>query len=113
MPLIFKTEVEIEPVERPKDARWLKPHVKSMRSTAKGFAPVDTGALRDSIEVEELKNASGDITGYDVVAGDEEIVDYASYQEEGTKYQSGQPFMKPAYDREERKINKTLERLFR
>lgn len=58
---------------------------------AKGYAPVDTGRLRNSISHE--------------VAPDEEAVyigtnvEYAPYQEFGTRYQSGTPFLRPALER--------------
>ena len=55
---------------------------------AQGYAPVDTGFLRDTIT--------------EVVAGSAFIViapaPYAGYQEFGTRFQPGTPFMAPAVD---------------
>lgn len=56
-------------------------------SGAKQMAPVDTGRLRNSIE----HHPEGNDTM--VVETD---VEYAIYQEMGTRYQSGTPFMKPS-----------------
>ena len=56
-------------------------------SYAKQMAPVDTGRLRNSIE----HHPEGNDTM--VVETD---VEYAIYQETGTRYQSGTPFMKPS-----------------
>ena len=60
-----------------------------IETACKGFAPVDTGRLRASITHE----AQGDKT---VIIAPH--VDYAVYQEFGTKYQSGTPFMKPGFE---------------
>lgn len=54
---------------------------------AKSYAPVDTGRLRNSI--------SHKMQGNDTVVI-ETNVEYAIYQEMGTRYQSGTPFMRPA-----------------
>ena len=54
---------------------------------AKVYSPVDTGRLRNSIE----HHMEGDDT---VVI--ETNVEYGVYQEFGTVYQSGTPFMRPA-----------------
>ena len=59
---------------------------------AKGYAPVDTGRLRDSIAT------TIDDTGKTVVGTVGTDVDYAVYQEFGTIYQRGTPFMRPALD---------------
>lgn len=56
-------------------------------TTAKSLAPVDTGRLRNSIE----HKAEGKNT--EVVQTN---VEYAIYQEMGTRYQSGTPFLKPS-----------------
>lgn len=56
------------------------------------LVPVDTGALRDSIHVERLGNAS-----YNVIAGDLNAdVDYAVYIEYGRSDSAAQPFVTPA-----------------
>lgn len=57
-----------------------------VQAKAQGYAPVDTGALRGSI--------SGRPSGLqgEVSSG----VEYAIYQEYGTRYQSGTPHMRPA-----------------
>jgi HK97 gp10 family phage protein len=62
---------------------------KLIETAAKGFAPVDTGRLRSSINTE----AQGENT---VIVAPH--VDYAMYQEFGTKNQSGTPFMKPGFE---------------
>lgn len=57
---------------------------------ARGFVPVDTGALRTSIEV---FGAAG-THERTVEAG--QSLDYAVYVEEGTRVQRPQPYMTPA-----------------
>lgn len=56
---------------------------------AKGRAPVDTGALRNSIHGEMTGDTSGEVT-----AG----VEYAPYVEYGTVHMGAQPYMHPAAD---------------
>ncbi len=71
---------------------------------AKIYCPVDTGSLRDSIRVErggrglhwrEVKVRAG---GYIVNPGTGELVDYAVYVHEGTKYMSARPFLVQAVE---------------
>lgn len=63
-----------------------------IQSTAKEYAPVDTGRLRDSIQttIEE--------TGSTIVGTVGTDVEYAVFQEFGTIHQPGTPFMRPAFD---------------
>ena len=62
---------------------------KLIETACKQQAPVDTGRLRSSINTE----AQGKDT---VIVAPH--VDYAVYQEFGTKNQSGTPFMKPGFE---------------
>lgn len=59
---------------------------------ARQLAPVDTGALRGSIRVEDGAHA----LARRVVAGGTDGVDYAAYVEYGTSRSAAQPFMTPA-----------------
>jgi HK97 gp10 family phage protein len=61
-------------------------------AAAKGFAPVDTGRLRSSIT-----NEMG-VDGQGVFARIGTDVEYAIYQEFGTRFQAGTPFLRPALD---------------
>ena len=75
-----------------------------MRDLAKIYVPVDTGSLRDSIRVErggegkgwrEVRVRAG---GYVTNPETGRLVDYARYQEEGTKFQVGKFYMQQAFD---------------
>ena len=57
---------------------------------AKGYAPVDTGRLRNSITHEAAPDEGAVYIGTNV--------EYAPYQEFGTRYQSGTPFLRPAVE---------------
>ena len=57
---------------------------------AKGYAPVDTGRLRNSITHEAVPDEGAVYIGTNV--------EYAPYQEFGTRYQSGTPFLRPAVE---------------
>lgn len=74
-----------------------------MRDLAKIYCPVDTGSLRDSIRVErggqglhwrQIKVRAG---GYITNPQTGRKVDYAFYQEYGTRYLSARMFMQMAY----------------
>ena len=57
-------------------------------SKAKDFAPWDTGDLKKSINMRSIHG--------DVLVGTP--LNYAIYQEYGTRFQNGKPFMRPALD---------------
>lgn len=59
-----------------------------IESAAKARAPVLTGTLRRSIHHE--------VSGYEVSVGTD--LEYAPYQEYGTRYMSPRPFLRPAID---------------
>ena len=58
-----------------------------MQELARGFCPVQTGALRDTIRVERPSPTTAKL-----VAGDD-LVDYATQVHEGTTSQAAQPFL--------------------
>ena len=75
-----------------------------MRDLANIYAPVETGALRDSIRVERggegmhwrlVRVRAG---GYMTNPKTGKRVDYAKHQEFGTKHMSAQPYMQPAFE---------------
>ena len=65
----------------------LAEHAEKVAEDAKALAPVDTGALRDSIEVVKV-----DDLNYQVVA----TAPYAIEVELGTAHQAAEPFLFPA-----------------
>jgi len=75
---------------------------EKIRDDAKGFVPVDTGALRKSIRVEEKGSLE-----VSIIAGGGGVinprtgreVDYAGYVEFGTSRASPQPYMQPALEK--------------
>ena len=83
-------------------AEALEEIAEKIRDDAKGFVPVDTGALRKSIRVE--KKGSLEVS---IIAGGGGVinprtgreVDYAGYVEFGTSRASPQPFMQPALEK--------------
>lgn len=71
----------------PKAAAVVAKTAADVEGAAKAFAPVDTGYLRSSIQAQSTGQLSAVIN-----AG----ADYAVFQEYGTRYQTGTPFMVPA-----------------
>lgn len=57
---------------------------------AKGYAPVDTGRLRNSISHDVSTEEQAVYVGTNV--------EYAPYQELGTRFQTGTPFLRPAIE---------------
>jgi HK97 gp10 family phage protein len=66
--------------------------VAEIAADAQQRAPVDTGALRDSIKGRVINQQAGEVT-----AGGGEV-DYAGYVEYGTVKMGAQPYMHPAAD---------------
>lgn len=79
-----------------------KPAAEVVKNDAVGLAPVDTGALRDSIRVEKpgRQKRGGLIPGYGVTAGSESVP-YAKPVEYGgrDKKRLDLAYMEPAFDR--------------
>ena len=82
----------------------LSPGLATLESAAKQLAPVDTGALMSSIGSEIARTVGSEIVGK---VGSN--IDYASYQEYGTKYQSGKPYLRPALEKNLGKVVKQFE----
>jgi len=70
---------------------------------AQASAPVDTGFLRDSIHVEP----GDDAMSRNVVVG----AFYGVYQEFGTRFQSGTPFLIPGVEQAAEDVPATFDRL--
>lgn len=70
--------------------RYMQKLALQVETAAKRLAPVDTGRLRSSIE--HSLSGNGDGMRADIYS----TVNYAIYQELGTRYQSGTPFLRPA-----------------
>ena len=66
-----------------------------IEADAKALAPVDTGALRNSIST----SIEGDGRFGAMAAEIGPTVDYGIYQEYGTSVMAAQPYMGPAFDR--------------
>ena len=83
--------------------RQLELSSKRIERTAKVKAPVDTGALKNSI----FSAKAGNLT-YKVTAPQH----YAIYVEKGTRKMRAQPYLKPALDAERPKLISNLRKLY-
>jgi HK97 gp10 family phage protein len=70
--------------------QFLNDVANNVKEESKVLAPVDTGALRDSIDVYEGNNDKEKLIG--------SKIHYAIYQELGTSKISPQPYLRPALD---------------
>jgi HK97 gp10 family phage protein len=71
----------------------------SIEAKAKQLAPVDTGLLRNSIQT-TIDSPTKATVGTNV--------EYAPYQEFGTRHQKGTPFLTPAADDEQKNFEKNV-----
>lgn len=83
----------------------VKMHGAKLQEYSMRKVVVDTGTLKRSIMLSSHDN------GYTTRI--KALVDYASYVEWGTRYQTAQPFIKPSYDKVKIQFKKDLERLFK
>lgn len=83
----------------------VKFHGAEMQQTAQICVPVDTGFLKNSIELE--------ITDGGMTAIVEPYAEYAAYVEYGTRYMAAQPYMRPAYNQESTRFFDDIEKLCR
>lgn len=74
-----------------------------MKRSAMSSAPVDTGHLKRSINMN-----MGD---YSVTV--KASAEYASYVEYGTRYMSAQPFIRPSYYKQEKIFKQDIDKLMR
>jgi HK97 gp10 family phage protein len=72
-------------------ARDLRKRAHRVRRAALRYAPVDTGRLRSSIEVREGRAFGGEL---EMIVGTD--VEYALYQELGTRDMPAHPYLRPA-----------------
>lgn len=73
-----------------------------LQTKAQEKSPVDTGQLKRSIGLE--------ITDGGLTAEVEPGVDYAAYQEYGTRFMNAQPFMRPSLKEQAKQFKQDLER---
>lgn len=82
----------------------VKSNGASMTSNSQRLAPVDSGYLKRNI----LQEVSSD--GLESTT-EPKNVDYAGYVENGTRFQTAQPFVKPAFDVQKKVFLNDMERL--
>ena len=96
-------------LKRNMDLGAVRPRVRKngseMHKKAQKNAPVDSGNLKRNIEL--------DITDNGLTAEVEPTADYAAYVEYGTRFMEAQPYLKPAYDEQKKKLIKDLNELVR
>ena len=84
------------PLRKQAQAQGLDAGARVVETWAKVYAPVDTGALRNSIAVDDP--VTPDLA---VVSASAE---YAEHVEMGTAHAAAQPYLRPALDQHEREI---------
>ena len=74
-----------------------------MQTKAQQNAPVDTGTLKRSIDLE--------ITDGGMSAEVEPTAEYAPYVELGTRFMEAQPYLRPAFNEQKEKFRKDMQKL--
>lgn len=80
-------------------------NASEMQKKAMELTPVDTGFLKRSIGLTEWPSGFGISVS--------PTAEYAPYVEYGTRYQSAQPFMRPAFQQQEKKFTGDLNKLLK
>jgi HK97 gp10 family phage protein len=83
----------------------VKSNTANMNKNIQKIAPVDTGDMKRSITSEFTDGGFTGTTG--------PHTDYAGYVEYGTRFQTAQPFVKPAFDVQKKVFTNDLERLLK
>lgn len=87
-----------------KDVKQIvKQNTAELTQGAQRKAPVDTGNLRRSITMDL---SDGGLTGKV-----KPTADYAPYLEYGTRFQSAQPFMQPAFNKQKAQFKSDMDKL--
>lgn len=81
--------LETEVLHAPETALGVEAAAQAVAAVAREKAPVDTGALRDSISVVEAEGNSRDVIA---------DVPYANFVEFGTSDTEPEPFLRPAVE---------------
>lgn len=88
-------------VQRNVVKRAVRAGAEVVAATAKEFAPVRTGNLREAIHVREVKTRSPWSVAFEVAVGEGDFKGhqfYAAFIEYGTSQIQAQPFMRPAVE---------------
>lgn len=83
--------------------RIVKQNGAELQAKAQRNAPVDTGTLKRSIQLE--------ISDGGLLAKSEATAEYAPYVEWGTRYVEAQPYMKPAFNEQKEQFRRDMDRL--
>lgn len=83
----------------------VKKNGAEMQKKAQKNAPVDTGHLMRSIDLE--------VTDGGMTAEVEPTADYGAYVELGTRFMNAQPYLKPAFDEQKGKFKSDMKKLVR
>ena len=83
------------------DGRVLRRNAKNIELRAEIDVHVISGRLKKSIRTEKISGGGRKIQGYRIIAGtnvegDRENAYYAAYEERGTRFREGHPYMWPA-----------------
>lgn len=84
--------------------KWVvKQNGAELQVKAQRNAPVDTGNLKRSIQLE--------ISDGGLTAESEATAEYAPYVEWGTRYMEAQPYMRPAFNKQKEQFKRDMDRL--
>ena len=92
------------------DGRVLRRNAKNIELRAEIDVHVITGNLKKSIRTEKISGGGRKIQGYRIIAGtneegNREEAYYAAYEEQGTRFREGHPYMWTALVAERNRLN--------
>lgn len=89
-------------------SRVVRKTARDIEEGAKSIVPVDTGNLKNSIQVKEQDDLNATIGIHEG-----SHVEYAAYVEYGTHRMAAQPYLTPAAERARPSFNEAMERLLK
>ena len=106
----IEVRVSVKSAKRAEGSDWLQPHAENIATQMRANLRPHwrTGQLEGSVRVVHRTDGRG----YDIVAGDNDDIVYASFGEEGTDKMEAWPYAKPAVEAEQPAILATANNLF-
>lgn len=106
---LSKTKNDIKAVVKKHGSQMLQEAMKNARDSSSGGVfdkGYTTGHTRRNLQQNGVKISDGGL-----IATVESTTDYAAYVEYGTRKMEAEPYMKPAYEKQERLFEEDIEKL--
>ncbi len=87
----------------------LKKAAETVLDSAKEKVPVDTGKLKDNLDISKVKTKNGEkYIEVGITKGDNSEIFYGKFIEWGTSQRPATPYLQPAYEENQNKIKEII-----